>query len=887
MAVLAPVVAAVSGAFAGAASFLGGLGAFGRAIVGIGLSLAAKAFQKKPKVKTVGGTKLDVQYGSDQPREIGLGLFAVAGHDVYTNTYGKANKYISKVFVLSDFRIDGLERLAVNGEYTALGPADGDRGVKVLGDFEDLLWVKIVLGLPDQAADPFLIDTANPNGRWTAAHRLAGVAYAIVTAKWDDQKMNSFPQVLFECRGAPLYDVRRDTTAGGSGSHRWDDQSTWQFGDGVGTNPIVQAYCYERGFTVAGELIIGKGMPATDLPSSAWMAAANVCDEPVDGAARYRSGCLVTAADGVTHRDNLEPILEAAGAMLVEKVDGDQPIVGANQATVATLTDADLIVGERHTFRAKRSRSELINGVFGSYNSPADLWSSTAYKPVSNALALAADRERHAVQLDWEAVSDESQAVRLAETAIRQNRYQASAQIVVRPRWIALEIGDWIRWDSARRGNRVWQVVGRSLAPLGPQGARNVSLTLQEVGSGIYDGSVSIPEVTPRTPPAGPVYTLTVENFLLVATSVTAENGRVYPALQAQWDAIDDLTVTEVRVQYWKTSDPSVVLEKRVSVAQPYILLVEGVLPVTQYTAQASVVTSPPRDTVWSRQWSATTLAEDLAFQLELDLKEIRDIIAGGQEMFEEFEERLQALAVNVALITGKQLLDLGGVSARLLDEEKVRASQTDALATRTSGVETGLADANAGIAAASSAVAQLSSRTTNIEGVLTTQAEALTGVQSRLGTVEGTVSGQASALSSLQTTVSNQDATITATADAVTGVQATVGDLSASGLISFKVIAGGGANSASSRVAILTKAKASDSFKEAGIYIDTTATTSTILLRADKVFISDAAVGNQAQPFVVQGGVVKLAVGRFQQLISDNGKMVINGSNGTIELYD
>lgn len=879
---LAPVIAGIGTALAGAASFIGGLGFVGQAVLGLGLSLVKGAFAKKPEQGPT-GTKLDVQYGADRPREIGLGLFAVAGHDVFTNTSGKSNKLISKVFGISDFRIDGIERVAVNGEYVSLIGPEGPKGWSVGGSYNGNLWIKFYNGLPGQAADPFLISVSNPPGRWTANHRGAGIAYAIVHAEWDDEDMNSFPQFLFECRGAPLYDVRRDSTAGGSGSHRWADQTTWQYGGGIGTNPIVQAYCYERGFTINGELVIGKGMPATDLPASSWMAAMNVCDETVDGAARYRSGCIVTAADGVSHRDNLQPVLQAAAADLVERVDGDQPLVGANQPVVATLTDDDLIVGASSTFQAKRSRSELVNSIFGSYNSPADLWSATAYPPKEDAAARAADRERHAVQIDFDAVYDKGQAMRLADIAVRESRYQASATITVRPRWITLEPGDWIRWNSARRGNRIYRVNSRSLAPLNEQGARNVTLTLQEVGTGIYDGSVIIPEVVPRIPLAGPEYAFTAEDFVIIAVASTAPSGRKLPAFLAQWDAIDDVTVDSVLVEYWQTTEPTQRIETRVQMPATQALLVEGVLPVTNYTARARVITDPPRSTVWSREWSATSGTEDFVFEAIQLANEVKQILIRGQEVQADLSARVEALAASTFLTSGQQVLDLGGVSARLIDETTVRASQNEALASRTTGVEAGLLSAQLQLVGQGSTLQTLTTRVTTAENTITTTSDAVTAAQASLTSLSGVVAGQSTALNTLSATVSSQDAVITATAAAMTGVQAAVGDLAASGLISFKVVAGG--NGTSSRIAILAKAGSGDTFKESGIYIDTTPTSSTILIRADKFAITDGATTNI--PFVVSGGVVKLNIAYFNQLVGTDGRMIINGTGASsIVLY-
>ena len=785
---LAPVIGAVVSTVGAAASFIGGLGFVGKAVIGIGLQLAANAIAKKQQ-KTSNeprGTQLEVQYGGSEPRQIGVGLFATAGQDVYTNTFGKANVFITKVFELSDFPISGVSRVAVNGEWRNFVGAEDHRGRSVDGFVGDL-WIKIYRGLPGEPADPHLIETSNPPGRWTGDHRGTGVAKAIVLARYDDERMSSFPTLLFEVGGL-VYDPRRDSTVGGSGPQRYADVTTWAYSE----NPIVHAYTYERGFFLNGELLIGKGMPAADLPLGPWMAAMNVCDEAVAGGeARYRAGVIFTAADGTTHRDNLEPVLNAAGAALVERVDGDLPIVGANQPVVATLTDDDLIVGETLTFQAKRSRSTLINAVHGAYNSPKDLWASTAYPAQRDATALAVDRERHAVQIDFGAVYSERQATTLALQALRENRYQASASIVVRPRWIVLEVGDWVRWESARRGTRVYRVVGRQLAPLGSSGARNVSLSLQEVGPGIYDQSVVIPEGPPRVPISGPVYQSTLDDFFAFPSSAEAENGRVYPAIVAQWAAIDDVTVDEVVVEYWKENDPANRIQTRVRQPETRMIIVEGILPETTYVLQGTVITNPPRAVFWSRPQTVTTLSEALAVgmgSLRPDIRYILDQAERNWLHADQLVDELAALATaNLtdleleSLRLNSRTFDLGAevedTGARLIEETIIRQSETEMLAARAVRVETRLDDAETGLTGQSAALDVLTSRTTTVEGGLETAAESIRGVRSQIVGLEGEVDASGEAISTLQSKVTQQGETITSQGTALTRVRSDLTD--------------------------------------------------------------------------------------------------------------
>jgi hypothetical protein len=887
---IAPAIAAIGSAIAGIASFVGGLGVVGQALLGIGLNFAVNALRGKPdRAETVSGTKLSVQYGGDRPREIAVGLVAVAGHDVYTNTYGSSNKYLQKVFVLSDFPITALTRVAVNGEWRTINWADTNtRGALVSGypADSDLLRIRVYDGRHSalqavEFGENGLAGSSNPSGRWTADHVGRGTAFVVVSAMFQDEDMASVPQLLFEFEGAPLYDPRKDTTAGGSGPHRWNDIATWEYSE----NPIVQAYNYERGFFANGQLLVGKGVPAVDLPVAPWMPAANVCDESTPTRPyRYRAGALFSTSDGVSHSDNLAPVLEACSGGLFYLVDGDHPIVGANQPVVATLTDDDVIVGSPRQFRAKRSRSDLVNTVYGTFNSPADLWSATSYEPRSSPEALAADRERHAQALNFGAVFIDSQASDLAEAALRRSRYQASETVTVRPRWIVLEPGDWISVASARYGTRTYQVVGRSLGALNANGARNVTLTLDEVGNGIYDSAVVIAERPARVAPAGPVRLSTLQGFTAYASQVTNAAGRALPAITVQWDAIDDVTVDAVVVEYWKSDDPSRRIQATFDKALVTGVVVEGLVANTSYTLQGTVVTNPPRATFFSPSQIVTTLREDLAAELADLQGDIQEVLRFGPESFGRFETLLEGLAATIATTNVVQQSEAASASAAIIEQRTTWASETEALARRTDGVEVRLTDVSGEVSGQGQAITSLQGSVTSLGGETSANSQAITAVTASLGTTQSQVNGQAQALSDLSGTVTSINGQVAANSQALTGVTSTVADLSASGLIAFYASAVAGDGSFS-RIAILAKASAGDTFKDTGIYIDTTPTSSTIVMRTDRFIVTDGSTSTY--PFVIQGGVVKLALARFQQLQSDNGKMFINGSGGTIEIYD
>ncbi|MDM9623854.1 hypothetical protein [Rhizobium sp. S96] len=334
---LAPVVGAIGG-------FFGSLGVIGKAIIGIGLNLIVSKIQQrqaKKNQKQVGGVEFEREYGENVSRKVACGLVGLAGHDCYVNTYGSSNKYLEQVYVLSDFPCDGLSKIWAGGSRLALGVVSSD-SVKTVysvtsGVYAGLMQFTFYSGT-QTTADAGMISHSNPAGRWTADHIGTGICWVRVALTYSQDKLSQFPDFFFEIRGARLYDIRKDSTVGGSGSHRWDDYSTYEFSE----NPIVQEYNYRRGFSVNNDLFCGMGMEAADLPFDRYVAAMNICDEDAGGEKRYRCSILFDA--DAQHGDNIEAVMTACGGTVIDDVDGSWPLIGTDQPIVETFTDDDLVI---------------------------------------------------------------------------------------------------------------------------------------------------------------------------------------------------------------------------------------------------------------------------------------------------------------------------------------------------------------------------------------------------------------------------------------------------------------------------------------------------------------------------------------------------------------
>lgn len=860
---LAPAVAWVGGlvssvaAWAAASPILAGIA---QTAFGIALKYAINAlFPPKTQSRA---SELETQYGANIPRSVILGTCATEGHHIYRNSYGSGGRQVQDVFVLSSFRITAVPRVRYNGKWRELVDQDADGYWLVpnegtSGDDHDNVRVKFYYGTMDQQAEPTLINQARPAGRWTVNHRGAGVAYAVVLSglRKNGDGLTSPAKLLFEVVGAPLYDWRKDSTMGGSGPHRWDNQATWEYSD----NPAVQIYNLERGFFNGAQRMVGKGVRSSRLPLAEYTQAANICDEVMsDGSKRYRAHAIAKDGPGANHDANLTPILEAMCGTWVERVDGEFPIAGATQAIVATITDDDIKRGAPLRFTAKRKRTELINTVAASYISPDDFYETKDAATRIDAGALAEDRETLASAIPYGAVTDPRQVDRLADIAIRGARYQASAEITVHPKFLAtIKEGRWVRWNSAKYGDRTFQVLTRQLGGINTDGARDIALSLQEISNGVFDPTAY--ETTPPTiivvPP--PQYLAEVQNFDVIPIIVKADGVGELPGARLIWDPIDDISVVGVDIEYWPANDPTQVFRKFVTADIVNVPIVEGLTSLTDWFVRTKLRVDNGRAVAWAaakpfRTLNAQSDLPPIDFDhLAEDIKNYMEWASDARRYVLEELDRIGNLASiqEAANFTDKQqlrrelTLTAQNITASYKEEITVATGPGSALVTSITTLQTAVAGK-----ADNSVVSALAS-------TVTTQGETITSQGSSILALQNAMPGKAdaSALTALTTTVTSQGNSITANTNAITDLQSTVNGVTASATFRMGTVAA--PSGWSSRGAIQFRVNTGDTYKNAGLYFDVTQTQARTVLTADQIVFSN---GSQYyKPFVIVNNVM------------------------------
>jgi hypothetical protein len=870
-----PFVSAIVGAVFG----VGTLGAaLAQAAIGIGINFVVGKIQQskaKKSSREASGTQFERDYGENVSRKVACGLVGIAGHDVYVNTYGSSNKNLHQIFVLSDFPCDGLSRVWAGGkqlQLTELSPNNWAVG----GDYEGRMSISFFDGTQISAV-PILIETANPPGRWTTASVGHGICFVIVSMQYDQERLSGFPDFFFEIRGARLYDPRKDSTIGGFGGHRWGNYGTYEFTE----NPIIMDYNYRRGFAWgqngAGDpdVFLGMEMAIGDLPIDRYAAAANICDETVEGETRYRCSIMLDA--DVDHGDNIDALMSACGGVVVDSVDGSWPLVGTEQPIVATFIDDDLVPGEELTFQRRHSMANLVNSVGGTYPEPANMWSPAGYDTQTAAGYVGLDRRTRDFQLNLNCVPSKRQANQLASIYFNENRYEATAQIVLPPRFQTIAIGDWVRWNSARYGNRVFIVQSRSIRALSSDAPRNVSLSLQERSGEIYAGTGVQPPTIPF-PNGEPVYLNELQDWDAIPILAVAGDGRTYPAFRLSWSPIDDVTVLAIDFQWWLKEQPDVVFSRGYGPDVSIGFIQEGILNEERYVFRHKLVANRP--TFWSDEIERQSLDGGNG-ELEVYLANLnREVLDQFKKIFMELDDRRTLLE---RVMTD---LQLGQVSTESM-ARKLETQTINAKAEFSEEISVVAGELGAVASQVTTLSADYQGNKAQVQNQLVALATADQSLATSITTLNTDYQGNKA---QVQNELVAQSTAVSALAQVAQQLTATVNDNSAQGLVKFVVAANQAGVDARFSVAI--RGSVGQTFKETGFFLElyNGGASSRFAVLADQFVVTDGASGTL--PMVFENGELKLQIANIGTVTTgllqgNNGKLIINLNAGYMAVYD
>lgn len=582
----------------------------GRLLTSVALSALQTALVRKPRPPGIKTN--DTAAGGMNPVSFIIGKYATAGYAVCpAMTHGKVDKtpnaYMTYVINLGDIPGMELERLCIDGIWGDIDYLQTtEYGNPIRGRFYTAAWVKYYDGT-QTVADPMLLAKYGSYRRpWTADMVGTGVCYAIVTFRYNPKLFRALPKCLFEMSGIPLYDPRKDSSVGGSGSMRWANKATWV----PSSNPAVQTYNILRGIELPYGAVWGGEAEAADIPLADAFAAMNACDVAVPLTAggtepAYRTGFEIGVDDEPA--TIISELMAGCAGKIVEAGGFWKMRVGGPGLPVYFFSDDDVVITDGQSLEPFPSLDRTHNAIHASYPEPANLWQPKDAPPRYNTTWEAEDKGRRLVaELQLNAVPYSLQVQRVMRSAIQEERRFRQHSLTLPPDAALIEPLDAVAWTSARNGYtaKVFQC---------EEGADSLTTLLQRVTIRERDASdydwvagFELPTAVVDGEIADPLPQY-VPGFNMVSDSVgTTISMSSRPALRLLWDGDEQDDVIAIKWEVRLAGSTAVIISgSSHEVAAGQIYLSAGVLPATSYEGRVRFVAR--HETAWTGWQAATT----------------------------------------------------------------------------------------------------------------------------------------------------------------------------------------------------------------------------------------------------------------------------------------
>jgi len=504
------------------------------------------------------------------------GTRKVGGNIVFMETSGTDNEYLYMALILSEGQISGVDAIYVNDKKVVLNGVLGEGVIVQVNsadenfyDDESLITFQLFYGVESPFSSTLLKETNN----WGDNHKLSGLAYLAIRFKWNADKFGSVPTVQALVKGREIYDPRLDSTVtGGSGSHRQNDSSTWEYSD----NPILQLLDYLRNDR------FGMGIADSYFDSNFadWQTASDVCDtqvQPLGGDAfdlypfglgfgdavstttisLMSSNTVVDTAKKAI--DNVKDFVRGSRSFLNFSAGKYNILVETSGTASITLTEDNILGGINVISKNKNSR---FNRVIVNYIEPTKNYQSDSaqFPPVGDAELPTADQfetmkaEDGGILLegrfDFSMMTNGFQAEEMAEIILRRSRSSLNISFKADATALDLSIGDIVNITHATTGfsAKPFRVQGMSL-----NADHSISLTCSEHQDSYYSfGTKQTPDEIVDTTLPNPF--IVQSPVLSVSDELRALNEEAISILIVNVQATDQF-ITDFEVQAKKTTD--------------------------------------------------------------------------------------------------------------------------------------------------------------------------------------------------------------------------------------------------------------------------------------------------------------------------------------------
>ena len=399
---------------------------------------------------------------ANAPIPVIYGTRKIGGIISFIETSGTDNEYLYMIFTLSEGTNTSCEKIWIDDKQVTWSGALTHGTARTVGsgdsnfykDSSSLITATWYDGRDDQTYDT----TTGALSSWTSNHRLRGISYLAMKFKWNQDAFGGLPVVHAEIKGRKVYNANLDgTKTGGTGSHREDTESTWEYS----SNPVWCTLDYMRNSRFG----LGIANSYFDDNYADWQTAADVCTEQVTP---YTSGSNINLLDMNGVVDTKQKTIDILKMMVngfrgyLNYANGEYRVLSESTGSASvTLTEDNILGGLKVSSMDKNGRYNRVIITF--INPDKNYQTDEAQWPPIDDSGLSS-AERHSTmktadggfllegRFDYPTITSKYQAQELAEVILRRSRNNMNVALKVDATGLDLMVGEIVNITHATPG---------------------------------------------------------------------------------------------------------------------------------------------------------------------------------------------------------------------------------------------------------------------------------------------------------------------------------------------------------------------------------------------------------------------------------------------------
>ena len=393
--------------------------------------------------------------------------------------------------------------------------------------FTGLYTINVHTGADNQAYDPLL---AEANAGWSSNHKLSGIAYLAIKLKWDQDAFGGVPEITAVVKGRKVYDPSSGSTS-------------------YSNNPAlcIRDYLTNNRY--------GKGLPASAIDDTAFIAAATDCEQSVTFYENGTTGkifeCNAVLQTDETLFDNIKTMLGGCRGFLPYNQGRYSLIIDKARSSVFEFDKENIIDGI--TIKGE-SKEDKFNRVMVKFANPdVDYQPDQAVWPdagsTEEASFLAEDNGTLLVEdLSLDTVTNYYAARDLARVLLKRSRNALRTSFKATSEALQLSVGDVV---TVTHETPAWVAKPFQVEEITLDYDGTCSVSLLEYDPSIYTYDLSAEQKSyPDTALPNPFSVAPPTALIATSTTVVADDGTLLPSLRLNWTKSADSFVNRYEVQY-------------------------------------------------------------------------------------------------------------------------------------------------------------------------------------------------------------------------------------------------------------------------------------------------------------------------------------------------